>query len=337
MAAESSSGRRATQADVAKLAGVSGATVSYVMNGSRTGRSAPASEEVRRRVLTAAEKLGYRPQHAGRSLSRGRSDLVAMLSPPILLPWHREIARQFDAVSEAHGYTVVHLVNNRGVERFLPMLTNGTVDGLLTLSWGLDHQQRSMLARRLPMLTFSDRRHQEGYDLIRNHSREGIRKAVRHLAASGRRRIAYISSNRDPGYGERWDGFLDGMTEVGIERHRSLMISSASTPIAMTNAAISLLHSSPLPDAVVTDTASAAIATLQIAAGMGISVPDDLAVIGAGNVPEATATSPSLTTVGYKSTDFRPLIGQLFTRIDQPSGPARTLDADWDLVPRGSA
>ena len=100
--------RKVTSHDVARAAGVSRATVSYVLNG-RSGQS--ITEATRQRVLTAAEKLGYAPSTAARTLRRGQSDLVLMLLPPE--PLGRALAMVLDAASDQVEQAGLRLIAHR--------------------------------------------------------------------------------------------------------------------------------------------------------------------------------------------------------------------------------
>ena len=95
--------RGATRDDVARLAGVSSAVVSYVVNNGPR----PVAEATRQRVLDAIDKLGYRPNAAARSLIMGRSDLVGLVVPDVRNPYFAAIAQEIEAAARARGLTLV--------------------------------------------------------------------------------------------------------------------------------------------------------------------------------------------------------------------------------------
>lgn len=91
------------------------------------------------------------------------------------------------------------------------------------------------------------------------------------------------------------------------------------------------------PDAIMANSDRAAIATVWAATQLGIAIPDQLKVIGSGNIPEAGGLTPALTTVGTDSAEYRPVIERLIARIEDPQTPTRTLVVPWQLILRETA
>src|ERR1043165_7040217 len=97
---------RPTQVDVARLAGVSRATVSYVLNGLTEGR-VPISEETRQRVLEAIEELGYEPDSRAQALRSGATNTTALITPDLQTPHFCEYATGMEQEARASGYHVL--------------------------------------------------------------------------------------------------------------------------------------------------------------------------------------------------------------------------------------
>ena len=328
---------RATQAAVAARAGVSGATVSYVLNG-RADRANPVSATTRERVLAAARELGYQPNRSGRMLRRGRTDLVAIVHSPPTTPWVEELSRQLEVAAEGHSTGVIHLLmhGENGADRIAALLAGGLVDGAVLVGVGLSSRHRTLLARSPLAMTFVDESlRPRGFDVVRQHIQAGMRLATRALVEQGRRRIAFL----DNGGRSRHDGFQQGLREAGMDIDPSLVRRVGESRDEMLQAALSLLSTRPRlrPDALLSGTDRGAIAALWAARSLDLSVPDDLAVVGAGNTPEGMAVRPMLTTVGPSTLDFQPVLERLFARIADPELPGTIIDTPWQVVRRDSA
>lgn len=329
------SSTRITQADVARRAGVSVATVSFVLNG-RSGRPHPASEATRNRILEAAADLGYRPHRAGRNLRRGRTELVAIVHAPPMTPWIEELSRQLELAAAPRGYSVVHLLMHTSdeSERTTEVLANGLVDAVIVVGNHLSAKQRSRLAGLGLVVTFvAEELRPRRFDVVHQHVAEGMRLATRYLADSGRQRIAYLG-NQDE---RRLGGYQQGLRQSRVDLDPSICTEVGESRDEMLHAALQLLQKRPCPDALLAGTDRAAIATLWAARSLNLQVPNDVAVIGAGNTPEGHAVRPALTTVGPAELDFTEVVDRLFARIDEPDLPGRTLHTPWRIVHRDSA
>lgn len=328
---------RATQAAVAAHAGVSGATVSYVLNG-RADRPNPVSDATRGRVLAAARELGYQPNRAGRMLRRGRTELIAIVHAPPTTPWLEELSRQLETAADAHGTGVVHLLlhGDNGAARITDLLAGGLVDGAIVVGLALTSEQRSRLARSSLALTFvTESLRPRGFDVVRQHIRDGMRLATQLLVGQGRRRIAFL----DNGGQHRREGFEAGLREAGLQIDPVLVRRVGESRDEMLQASLSLLSTSARqrPDALLSGTDRGAISALWAARSLDLAVPDDLAVIGAGNIPEGRGVRPALTTVGPSTLDFQPVLDRLFARIANPDLPGATINTPWQVVRRDSA
>jgi len=119
--------------DVAEQAGVSLATVSYVLSG-RNGGSTRISEPTKERVLQAAQALGYVANHAARGMRRGRTDTVAVVVENLDSPWARSLAEAANRILPSHGYRVVILLGQEAWRNF--MLSGGADGAILGFSTG---------------------------------------------------------------------------------------------------------------------------------------------------------------------------------------------------------
>ncbi|MFC4117355.1 LacI family DNA-binding transcriptional regulator [Nonomuraea zeae] len=281
--------KRITSSDVARAAGVSRATVSFVLN-DRPGLS--ITQETRRRVLEAAQRLDYRPHASARSLAAGRSDVVLLSIPD--LPIGAGISRFVEELATAlaaYGLTLVtHLAGAHG--RPLPDVC-ASVDASAVIGFDpFDHDTIQALYRAGARVVIP-----AGADMPASTGHIG-RAQADHLIGRGHRRLGYAA----PGHAgfremarERLRGVTDACAEAGIDPPVVL-----TTTLEIASAAQAVSHwAERSVTGVCTFNDETAIAVLAGLHHHGLSAPADLAVIGADDIPTARLTAPPLTTVCY--------------------------------------
>ncbi|UWX97189.1 LacI family transcriptional regulator [Arthrobacter zhaoxinii] len=296
--------RRVTSNDVAQAAGVSRATVSYVLNG-RTGQS--ISAVTRDRVLDAARDLGYAPSTAARTLRRGRSDLVLMLLPPE--PLGRALAIIIDAASEEVERQGLRLVAHRlPAQGGAPSLVQSLAPAALILITPLPEQELAALAAtglRVASL------HQAQENPLAPDLGIGARQ-VQHLAEAGHQRIG-VAVPPESGYAWRVDVRLAAIEDACARLHLPPPVVARLGLDAGEAAAVVgrwLEGPQPVTAACAFDDEHA-FALLAGLAAHGRTAPEDLAVIGAEDIPLASLAVPPLTSV---SVDAQSL-GKRFARM----------------------
>ena len=327
-----------TMADVARLAGVSPATVSYVLSG-RRGGAARFSDETRERVLSAAAELGYAPNQAARSLRRRRTERVCLVAGLLNTPFMEALACQFDLAAEAHGYMSVILMAGtpeRGQQVF-EQLRRGLADGIYVASSTLTDDQIVQLAGQdLAIVVQSNSLSLENVDLVRLPNAQASYEAVCYLIAHGHRRIGYLGFGPLDPPSERYAAYLRALAERGLASSRELCAvhAHASRQDAF-RAATGLLDARP--SAIFADTDLAAVSAIWAIHQARLRIPQDVAVIGLGNIPDGEITSPPLTTIGPRKLDFCASIDMLFSRLaNGVRHPGRTESLTWEIIERGS-
>ncbi|RCK70208.1 LacI family transcriptional regulator [Desertihabitans brevis] len=341
-------GRPATQRDVAELAGVSVATVSYVASGRRDRRSA-ATPEVTARVRAAMEQLHYRPQRAGRVLQRRRTDLVAIAAYTPYNPWGLALMNQVEEVAEARGLGVVTLRYGHSVsrtDRAEHLLADGIADAAVVLArpdFGADRLDR-VAASGVPVLAIGaegiERSPDAAWAALVQDQYPALEAGLDHLLRTGSRRVAYLTEGDADS--PRTRSFRRAADALGLDPARvELAFSGTSTSLTSleTYQAVRALLDRPdaeRPDALMVSSDRGAIATLWTAIDLGLRVPEDLRIIGAGNTPDGTAVSPPLSTIGCDAVAYRPAVEHLLARIDDPILPPERISVPWRLILRGT-
>jgi LacI family transcriptional regulator len=336
---------------VAALAGVSVATVSYVMNG-RDDRRVGA--QTRQRVLAAARTLGYVPDQAARSLRRRRTELVALVVGSIGVPAYDQIAHDLHAAADAAGYGVITIVVDSAhrASTTIELLRQRLVDGALiapSVPYLSEDTLRGLARAGLPLVVMSNHVTPDDFDVVRAPERRACVDAMEHLLTSGRRRVAFVGhrnevDQRSPRMSERRRAYVDALDRHGIPVRDRLVVAGADSRVAGYQAVAELLTRRPRPDAIFAASDRAAISAIWAIRDAGLRVPHDVAVVGVGNLEEGRVIQPTLSTVGPVSHEYSAVARLLFERlaalhdpdVQAEPPPARELVTPWSFIRRGS-
>jgi len=326
--------RRVTSADVAREAGVSRTTVSYVLNETPHQKIPDAT---RQRVLHAVERLGYAPSATARALQSGRSDVVLCLLPDWPIgPAMGTLLETLSTSLAAEGLTLY--AHPRAAGRPVSEVWRSLGPAAVVLWDELDdHEVAAMRAAGIAVTValLSPTGTHKG-ELLVPQQRIG-RVQAEHLAATGHRRLGFASPDdpRVTGFAEpRLDGVRTACAELGLDApHVQTVAMSADAAAVAVRAWV---------DSGVTGVCAynddVALAVLAGARAAAVAVPDDLAVIGVDDIPAAPFASPPLTTVDSDQGVVAQYIAALVTR--QLSGkplPRRPGSDVIHLVRRESA
>jgi DNA-binding LacI/PurR family transcriptional regulator len=331
-----------TLEQVAALAGVSRATVSRVVNG-----SPKVSPVVRAQVERAVAKLGYVPNRAARSLVTRRADSVALVvSEPharfFSEPFFAGVVRGASAVLAETGVQLLLLIaqNLPDRERLERYVVGGHVDGVLLASLHGDDPLPGTLERAgVPAVLVGRPAGTAPASYVDADNRGGARKAVGHLVALGRRRIATIAGPPDMAVGQdRLDGYRDALAAAELDGAGDLVETGDFTDEGGAAAMDRLLgRPGPPVDAVFAASDLMAAGALRALHAAGRRVPDDVAVVGFEDSAVARYAHPPLTTVRQPIEELgRQATRLLLARVaGEPAGMHLILDVD--LVLRASA
>ncbi|MGA8117968.1 MAG: LacI family DNA-binding transcriptional regulator [Actinocatenispora sp.] len=339
--------RPPTQRDVAQRAGVSTATVSYILSG-RRDRVAPVTPETRARVLRAVDDLGYQLNHVARSLRRQRTELVCLVYRLPESPWLERLTEQLQECAESHGYSAIGLPLRSGTPSgpALRVLRERLVDGaILAPGTRIPPDELTRLARRgLALMVFEDGLTPDGFDVVDQDQATACRSVVRHLHERGHRRIGYLAHDAelapdaDAVQALKYRSFVAEMTALGLGVDDRLVVAAADSRARAYTETQRLLRADEPPTALLSASDRGAVDAIWAARDLGRSVPGDLAVAGIGNTHEGETITPTLTTVGMPRLDFSPSIGRLFERVHAPAGlPGARLRQPWTLIVRDSS
>ncbi|MGP4106467.1 LacI family DNA-binding transcriptional regulator [Virgibacillus sp. L01] len=278
--------------DVAKLADVSTATVSRVLNSN--GYVNPTTKE---RVKQAIEQLNYLPNDVARSLFKGRSKMIALFVPDIMNPYFPELARAVEDVTNHHEYTFVLCNTDDDIEKeltYLNALQQKSVDGFIIVSSTISEEHINKINAPIVAL---DRILSSKLSSVTVNNREGARQAVQYLKSTGAKRIAHICGPDHAGNTKtRLQGYLDEVKNDKWFLSSYIVPGEYNFEIAK-QSTIKLLTDHPEIDAIFAGNDLMGAGALSAAANLGINVPADLSIIGFDGIAIGETTTPALTTM----------------------------------------
>ncbi|MBO4238874.1 substrate-binding domain-containing protein [Pseudonocardia alni] len=323
----------ATMAEVARLAGVSTATVSHVLNGTR-----PVRETTREQVLAAMAQVHYTPNAAARSLATARTRTVGLALSAISNPYLGELLHAIEDESAAAGHTLLladpH--DDPGYEATAVAQLRSRVDGVLFAPSGDSTATLEALAAQGVPTVLVDRMLDGELDEVGSENVEPVAGLVTHLAEAGHGSIGFVAGLAGLATTvERLAGYRLGMRRAGLPPGPVVEGRSDSEPA---RAVVRELLASPeRPAALVTGNNAMTIGAVQAAHDLGLRIPGDLALAAFDDFPWADAFSPRLTVVAQPFADIgREAVRLLLRRMAEPEAQRRSLRLPTTFVHRES-
>ena len=326
---------RVTIRDVAARAGVSHQTVSRVINNSER-----VSPETRARVKAVIEELGYRPNAIARSMSLGRTCMLACIAPNLRDYTFACLIEGAEAKVREHGYFLLSS-SARDEEVFAEIIEqlveSRRATALMVINPYIDLRY-TQLPKNFPYVFVGSRSQDESIPSIKLNDELAAYEATKHLIKLGHRRIAMVTGPmvEDPAQ-DRCEGFDRALSEAGIELDPSMVIEGDWSGTSGIDALMLLAEEGQLPTAVFGQNDRMAIGVIQAARQMGISVPKQLSVIGVDDIPLASYFDPPLTTMRQDIVEIGRQAAQLLIDLlEQPEVMPRHVSLKATLVIRSS-
>jgi LacI family transcriptional regulator len=338
--------KRPTQVDVAKLAGVSRATVSYVLNGQANGRDS-ISEETRQRVLEAVQELSYEPDARAQALRSGETRTIGLIIPDIRNPHFWEHAEGVTQEARASGY---HLLlsdtdlNSEYARDIFKDLSRRRIDGLIIMGGFIDQSEEAkniltmLLKRKLPIVELVDHHVDYEVDTVSSDYRAATEEVMSYLLALQHRRIGMIYGVATPELAaDRLQPYHDSLQAAGLPIDQELIARCGPTIEDGYQAALQLLKLPARPTTVIAVNDLLAIGVLRAARDLGLIIPTDLSLVGYDDIHMAKYLVPRLTTISKESIRVgREAVKQLLARIAEPDLPYQKVSIPPRLIIRES-
>ncbi len=323
------------------MAGVSRATVSYVLN-DQVDQRIPISPQTRQRVMEAIAELEYEPDARAQSLRRGATRTIGVLVPLYENPFFWQILRGISMEAETVGYSLLLSQSSLTLEQerhSLRELTRQRVDGLV-LVIGFKMLPAPILkelrkaSRPVVQLTNAE----SEFDYVIDGYSEGTRALMKHLLELGHRKIGFVYGVHHAAQGyDRLYPYRQMLAEAGLPADDRYVQQCGAELTDGYQAARDLLSRTDRPTALLAINDLLAIATLRAAVDLGLRVPQDVSVASFDDIPFASYTTPRLTTVsGQPEQDGRSAVRLLLKRLNEPDRPHEAVKSVWKLNIRES-
>lgn len=290
--------KRPILADIARAAGVSMMTVSRAIN-NKPG----LSDELRQQILKIADEIGFQPNQVARGLATKQTFTIGLVVPDITNSFFSYIARGVEDVCYEYGYHVVLINTTEEQEReraALNALMQQDIDGAILCNVRMPIDDLVPALQRFPAVVLFNR------DLkipmpnvvtVNVNDQRGALLAVQHLIEKGRKRVAYlggpVNSNSNQ---RRMEGYKQALKIAGVPFDAQL-VEQCSLGDTIHTAAMTLLERCPDIDGIFAFSDLVAVGAIQVCQEKGKVVPEDVAIIGADDIPLATVIRPQLSTL----------------------------------------
>lgn len=336
--------KRPTQIDVARRAGVSRATVSYVING-QDGDRVPISEETRRRVLEAVAELGYIPDARALAFRSGSTRTIGAIIPDIRNPHFWEYADGIEMEARAHGYRILlssSSLSRKYEEETLQDLAQRRIDGLILQGSFANQSNKAnstlsrLITRQLPIVKIGE---PSGLmDSVWADYYSVTREIMTYLMSLGHTRIGMIYGIRPPIVAEdRLIPYQESLQTAGLPLDQNLIVECGPTIEDGYRAAVKLLKEDSRPTAVISINDMLAVGLLRATADLGLKVPQDISLVSYDDIPMARYLVPRLTTVSKDAVSLgQEAVKLLLKRLKEPNRPIQKIDMPIRLIVRES-
>lgn len=288
-----------TLEDIAKISGYSRSTVSRVING-ETG----VSKRAKKKISKIIEELNYQPNQAARALAAGRMNTIGLLIPESVQfiftdPFFQYLSQSISKACQAHDYSLILWLTEPEFERKLihRHLQSGIVDGFIAASAEFDEPLIEAMQRsNRPFVLIGAQEFDDETNFVDIDNIMGGRLAAQHLIDRGYQRIATITGPQNMVAGrDRLIGFQNAMQENGRECDDNLIVEGDFTKESGTASAVKLLPHNP--DAIFIASDFMALGAMEAIKDAGLAIPEDIAIIGFDDIPQAASHHPPLSTI----------------------------------------
>lgn len=331
----------ATIFDIARIAGVSGSTVSRALNDSPL-----VNQETKERILRIAQKLNYHPNVVARGLRTGTSRVIALITDDVtnLSMLSATFVRSIERTADANGFsTIICDFDKDGAleRRYLDVLKSRMAEGIVFFSSRLrrsSHEELRSLG--IPLVYMHGYATDVQPSTVVPDNRQGGKIATEHLIQLGRTRIACIRGKTTfQSSVDRYEGYREALSQYGLTESRELVCGGDSWGKASGyQETIALLRLGTPPDAIVAQSDMIAAGAIDAAHDSGLSVPGDIAVVGFDNREFALYLRPPLTTVALPLYRMGEIATELLVEeiTNGPTEQGRIVSVECELVVRQS-
>ncbi|MDC7239703.1 MAG: LacI family DNA-binding transcriptional regulator [Spirochaetales bacterium] len=329
--------------DVARLANVSTATVSHVIN--KTRNVNPETEE---KVLKAIKDLNYNVNPVARNLRSGSSRIIGYVVSNLANYFFMDIALEIDAILSKNGYNLIYINSGEDPEKERKNIENlvmQNVDGLIVAPLGRDCQYvKDIVGDKCPCIFFDRKPEHCEWDTVLSTNVKGTFDGTEYLIKRGYKRIAFVGSRLDVTMQERISGYTSALTKHGIDVDEDLIKSGSGRPRSMYEQKrgdayylAETLITEQKVDAILCGNALATVGVMTCLKDKGCRIPEDVGVIGFDDdfwmtmgSPQISAITQDKAAIGAKTAEI------LLERIKGSKKPIQEYRIPTDIILRES-
>ena len=323
--------------DIAKIAGVSSATVSRVINGLSSVRP-----ETAERVQRVIDELKFIPNGSATTLKYGRSSTYGLIIPDITNPFFPEFIRSFEGILADTNHNMLMATTESQslrMQKTIYRMLVSQVDGIVLLASEIETVPiEAVVNNRVPLVTMDRRLVGKGLSDVSVDSTSGMREAVKHLYKLGHRKIGYIGGSIGPTISDhRLNSFVRAMSERGLIAEEQFL-REGNYRISGGEAAMTELLKLPAPPtAIITANDLTAIGALRVIHKAGLSVPGDFSMVGFDDIELSDIMYPPLTTLRLSRRELaKTCVSALEALLNDPQRTGVQYKVETALVVRDS-
>lgn len=333
--------------DVAKLAGVSKSTVSRVMN------NGSASEEARKAVYEAIERLNYKPSCFAKNIRTQKSMTIAMMIPDASNLFYTEMYKAVEKVIFEKEYMVILCDTQNSTEyeiKYAQKLLDRKIDGLIYCTYKMSEESEKYftnLSKRLPMVfmdfAFAKFTKKEKISLVATEGLESTRRVLKVLYDKGRRNIAYINFPSDTQITiPRFMGYKKGLADCGLPfREELVYFPEPKEDLDVLelgySGAKALMSTNVAPDAIMVAADPLAIGAMKYLKEHKVRIPQELSVVGFDNNNVCELIEPNLSTIAQPIKKLGMVAAQmLIDKLNGISTKNESVIFEGELIERGT-
>lgn len=331
--------KKITIADVAQQAGVSRATVSRVLNHHET-----VNPILQDRVLLAVETLGYRPNRIAQRLRSNTSDVIGVIVSDIQSPFFVSVVRGIEDAAYTNEMNMVLCNADEDLERqrtYLSYLQAENVAGIIVSpTWHMNESDEleMFLNSGIPIVLMDRVVQNYQFDTISVDNVDGAYNATKHLIDMGHIDIAILGGNLKLSTGQgRYDGYIKAMQEAQLPIKDDYVMFGNFTEADGYRLTIDMMTQATPPQALFVNNNLSTMGALKAIRELGLTMPQDVAVVGFDEIPMATELITPLTVVAQPTHEIgQEAIRLLLRRLKSPNAPIQSLLLQTQLIIRES-
>lgn len=316
--------RRVKLEDIARKLNISIATVSRALD-----KNPRVKHSTQEKVFETAQAMGYMPNQIAKSLSSGKTNIIGVIIPRYDEPFFIEVCRGIDHYAREHNYKIL-ISSSRNSFEFerenLSSFEKGIVDGIIlspTHETETFIHIKNIIKKGIPVVLFDNiREHVPGADHVIIEDDKASFSAVEFLIKKGKKRIAFIGGIKEKKvFQDRFKGYLDAMKKYDIPVYDDLILHCNSLDREYEDAEIQSFFNqiTRTPDAVFTCTDNYGLLTMKNLLRLKYKIPEDISVIGFGDLGLGDVFVPSMTCIAQPSFEMGQKVAEML--IDQFNEP----------------